>query len=319
MRIGRLTRMAYRVGLDRLENLRVLYPEWGNLTCEDIREWRSIWWFIYRLDSYSNISSGTPFLIDGHFINTSLMLDRPSTASEDTSQELFLPSDSSRLWETLPVIVSNPETCLRNVHIVAITAKRQAGIALRLHSLRCPDETFQRFSGTERHLSTVRLALPSGWLNPRRNAFANESHMDHHARINTVLVLLMSKLLLSVMGCSQSQGCEWLLNWQKVIETCQDIASTAAEWDSSYSLTVDPTVCFVIFASLIFLDIHKKSSAFSMSDVQSIESDQVTLRLYLEQFARIWTLPRMLSSKYLSINERVLKLIHYYCSVILKL
>lgn len=141
-------------------------------------------------------------------------------------------------------------------------ATRQAGIALRLHSLRSPDETFQQFFGTERHLSAVHLALPSGWFNPRRNAFANESQMDHHARVNTVLVLLMSKLLFSVMGCFQGQGFEWLLNWQKVIGTCQDIASTAAGWDSSDYLIVDPAVCFVIFAALIFLDTHKNSSAF---------------------------------------------------------
>lgn len=296
MRIGRLTRLAYRVGLDRLENLRDLYSEWKILSYEEIREWRAIWWFIYRLDSYSNISSGTPFLIDDHFIKTSLVLDSSSTTTENTAKELFLPSEASRLWEILPTIVSSPETCLGNVHIVAIAVTRQAGMALRLHTFRSQDEILQHLVGLERLLPTLRLALPSGWFNPRRNALLNESTRGHHLRLNTVLVLLMSKLLFSVIGCSRCKEDEWLSRWQKVIETCQDIASTAAEWDSSFCLIVDPAVCFVVFAALIFLDIHRKSSAFSVSENQSIESDQTILRLYLEQFARLWTMPRLLSS-----------------------
>jgi hypothetical protein len=296
MRIGRLTRLAYRVGLDRLENLRDLYSEWKILSYEEIREWRAIWWFIYRLDSYSNISSGTPFLIDDHFIKTSLVLDSSSTTTENTAKELFLPSEASRLWEILPTIVSSPETCLGNVHIVAIAVTRQAGMALRLHTFRSQDEILQHLVGLERLLPTLRLALPSGWFNPRRNALLNESTRGHHLRLNTVLVLLMSKLLFSVIGCSRCKEDEWLSRWQKVIETCQDIASTAAEWDSSFCLIVDPAVCYVVFAALIFLDIHRKSSAFSVSENQSIESDQTILRLYLEQFARLWTMPRLLSS-----------------------
>lgn len=294
MRIGRLTRMAYRVGLDRLENLRTLYSEWKSLSHEVIQEWRRVWWFIYRLDSYSNISSGTPFLIDDSFVNTALVLDHTSEAA----QEVFLPPDASRLWEIVLVIVSNPETCLWNIHIVAIAVTRRAGIAIRIHPFHSPDELIQRLFNLERHLPTLRLALPSGWFSPRRNAFLNESNKDHQLRLNTVLIFLMSKLLFSILGCSRCKEDEWLVNWQKVIETCQDIASTAAEWDSSYCLIVDPAVCFVIFAALIFLDVHKKSIAFSMSDAQVIESDQTILRLHLEQFARFWTLPRLLSSTY---------------------
>lgn len=298
MRIARLTRMAHRIGLDRLEHLRTHYPEWRSLTEEDFREWRSIWWFIYRLDSYSNISSGTPFLIDDRFINTSLVLDPQSTGTELTHQELFLPPDASSLWEVIPTITSNPQTCLRNMHIVAIAATRQAGSALRLGSFRLQDEALQRLFSLERQLPALFLALPSGWTNPRRNALLNESRTNHHLRLNTVLVLLMSKLLLSIVTFSRGQESDWLSNWQKVIEICQDIASTAAEWDSSFSLMVDPAVCFIIFAALVFLDIHKKSERSPVSDVQFIESHQTILRLHLDQFARVWTMPKLLSRMY---------------------
>jgi hypothetical protein len=40
-------------------------------------------------------------------------------------------------------------------------------------------------------LATIRLALPTGWLNPRHNAFSNESHVDHHARTITIFHLRM--------------------------------------------------------------------------------------------------------------------------------
>ncbi len=73
LRVGRVTRMAYRIGLDRLDRIRMLYHDWSTVSDEDIQEWRSLWWCIYRLDTYSNLSCGTPYLIDDAFISTSFV------------------------------------------------------------------------------------------------------------------------------------------------------------------------------------------------------------------------------------------------------
>jgi hypothetical protein len=46
MRITKLTRMAYRVGLDRLETLRSRHLKRRKLSEEDLDEWRAVWWCI---------------------------------------------------------------------------------------------------------------------------------------------------------------------------------------------------------------------------------------------------------------------------------
>ncbi|KAJ5177402.1 uncharacterized protein N7500_000101 [Penicillium coprophilum] len=175
MRIGRLTRMAYRIGLDRLEPLRAMCPDWGCLSKDDIEEWRSVWWCIYRLDSYSNLSSGTPYLIDNSFVNTSLLLDACEPNGESSPMTLYLPADSEHLWKLLPTIISNLETRMKNIHIISISAMRQAGLVAGIRLLRPQEEIATHLVKFERHLSALCLALPHGWFNPGRNAFTNES------------------------------------------------------------------------------------------------------------------------------------------------
>ncbi|KFY81292.1 hypothetical protein V500_11553 [Pseudogymnoascus sp. VKM F-4518 (FW-2643)] len=299
MRIGKLTRMAYRIGLDRLETIRSFYPDWSSISREDIEEWRSVWWCIYRLDSYSNLSSGTPYLIDEKLINTALMAGLHA-------QEIFLPPQSGDLWKLIREVTSNPETLLMNVHTITATAMRQAGLILRVHSLQAREKTISHLADVECHISTLRQALPPGWLNPSRNAFSNESHVDHHARLVTVLHLRMAQLLLAVLNCGKGEESEWLMSWQQVLEASQDIASIAGQWDSSFCLKVDPAISFVLFTALIFLDLHKKSTAISISNlVSSIDHHMTVLRLQLEQFAHIWTLPKLLALSFETFSESV--------------
>ncbi|OJJ36346.1 hypothetical protein ASPWEDRAFT_49871 [Aspergillus wentii DTO 134E9] len=308
MRIGRLTRMAYRIGLDRLENMCALYPDWSAIGKEDLQEWRSVWWCIYRLDSYTNLSSGTPYVIEDGLVNTSLILGQSNWSSNGTDafQELYLPLDSEGLWKLVPTVTSHPETLLTNIHIITVAAMRQAGLVSRVHLLRPQEETIARLANVERHLAALRLALPPGWLNPKRNAFSDETHAGHHARLITVFHLFMAQLLLSILGCGRTREDEWLMSWQRVLETCQDIASIAAQWDGSFCLQVDPAITFTIFTALIFIDLHRKSTAISTPSLLSqIDHDRTVLRLHLEQYASFWTLPRLLTLSFESFSESV--------------
>ncbi|OQE35112.1 hypothetical protein PENCOP_c014G03463 [Penicillium coprophilum] len=306
MRIGRLTRMAYRIGLDRLEPLRAMCPDWGCLSKEDIEEWRSVWWCIYRLDSYSNLSSGTPYLIDNSFVNTSLLLDACELNGESSPLTLYLPGDSEHLWKLLPTITSNLETRMKNIHIISISAMRQAGLVAGIRLLRPQEEIASHLVKFERHLSALCLALPHGWFNPGRNAFTNESPLDHHARLITVFHLRMARLLSSIVACSRTQDDGWMSSWQQVLETCQDIAHIAGQWNSSFCIQVDPAICFIIFTALIFLDLHMKSTGTASPELLStIDHDKTVLRLQLDQFARIWTLPRLLSLSFAGFSESV--------------
>ncbi|UKZ48226.1 hypothetical protein TrVGV298_002462 [Trichoderma virens] len=305
MRIGKLTRMATWTGLDHLEILKSKCPSWRAMTEHQLDEWRLIWWCIYRLDSYTNISSGTPYLIDERLIYTSLLLDASKQASiehqhDSVQQKLLLPSHYSGLWEPLSVITTQSrEISSFNFHIITITILREVGRPIRLHNLR-QEQGVSCLADTERHLSTVRLSLPANYLNTRRNAFSNETGRDHHARLVTIFHITMTQFLLSIISCvRQEQDDEWILNWQRVLEACQDLASISEQWNSSHNLTVDPAISIIIFTALIFLDVQKKSaSALVRSPHSAIEYPERVLLMQLEQFASIWTLPRLLTRTY---------------------
>ncbi|KAJ5099940.1 hypothetical protein N7532_006941 [Penicillium argentinense] len=308
LRVGRVTRMAYRIGLDRLDHIQTLYPDWNTVNDEDIQEWRALWWCIYRLDAYSNISSGTPYLIDDSVINTSFIQSHTTQPSESAQGflKLYLPSNSEDLSKVLLAVPLAPETLLKNVHNITIATLRQAGLVIRLHLIHSQEHMVAQIAKVERQLATIRLALPPGWLNQRRNAFSNESHVDHHARMITVLHLRLAQLLLSIADPGLGQSDEWLTSWERVLEACQDIASIADQWDSSFCLTVDPAISFTIFTALIFLDLHKKTTTIVDHNLSSdIDYHITVLRLQLQHFGNIWTLPRLLKLSFESFSQSV--------------
>lgn len=110
----------------------------------------------------------------------------------------------------------------------------------------------------------------------------------------------MAQLLLAVIDCGQQQADDWLESWQHVLETCQDIASLAANWDSAFCLTVDPAITFIIFTTLIFLKLQRKSRpVLDSSFHSSINHDITVLHLQLGHFGGIWTQARLLTCKLL--------------------
>ncbi|KAL7655764.1 hypothetical protein ACMYSQ_004906 [Aspergillus niger] len=302
LRIGRVTRMAYRIGLDRLERIRVLYTDWSTVSDEDIQEWRALWWRIYRLDTYANLASGTPYLIDDALIDTSFILSQTT----NPSHEIYLPPYSAGLADLLPAITADPETLLDNIHNISIATMRQAGLIIRMHMLRWQAGMLSQITAVNRQLTTLRLALPPGWLNPHRNAFINETPLAHHARLITVYLLRMAQLLLSVAECSARRADDWLSAWQRVLETCQDIAGLASQWDSAFCLTVDPAITFTIFTTLIFLDLQRKCGFVATDDLRSsIDHDITVLHLQLRHFGTIWTQARLLTLSFESFSESV--------------
>ncbi|KAL4969409.1 transcription factor domain-containing protein [Aspergillus stella-maris] len=158
-----------------------------------------------------------------------------------------------------------------------------------------------------------------GENNPRRNAFANGSPADHHARLITVFHIRMAQLLLSVVNCSQHQHQQqqqqpddaWLMgSWQRVLETCQGIAGLASEWNSAFCIAVDPAITFTTFTTLIFFDLQRKS-LMPMVDSRSsalrerIDHDITVLHLQLRHFGRIWTQARLLALSFESFSQSV--------------
>ncbi|KAK5988572.1 hypothetical protein PT974_10056 [Cladobotryum mycophilum] len=313
MRIGKITRIAYWIGLDRLENNQAIYPDWAAMSEEEVEDWRFVWWCVYRLDSYANLAAGTPYLIDETMVNTALLRDQPwdrppGSQLEPLKQKVYLPSQPDSLWELIPsVATDSPQTLIFNLHIITVTAMRQCARVMQLHKVRPGGEILSLLSTMNQRLCAHRLALPTNYLNPRRNALSNESALDHHARLVTILHLHMARFIISILSCIRlGEGEKWLLSWQEILETCQDIAAISEQWDSSFSLSVDPAISFIIFTAIIFLDLHKKSTPSVNADLQAnCEHYQTVLLLQLEHFASIWTVPKLLSLSFKSVRESV--------------
>lgn len=303
MRMGTLTRMAYWIGLDRLDTPnRFLDREGINLN--DLPDWKLVWWCIYRLDTYCNLSVGMPFMINEERTSTTLVRTRDEGTDYYHSilaEDLHLTSHLAQLWKLIPEITKySSHSLLYNMHIITATTTRQVGRALQSQMITPRTDAEDRLTKLEGCMSALQLALPSNYLNPKRNAFLNETGSNHHARLITVFHLSMSRLLISLMRClCPGMEDEWFLNWQQVLGNCQDIAALSEQWNNAFSLHVDPAISFIIFTSLVFLDLHRKSATDWASNVQfNMEHCETVLMLHLEQFAKIWALPRLLIRAY---------------------
>ncbi|KAL3433961.1 hypothetical protein BDV09DRAFT_196323 [Aspergillus tetrazonus] len=286
--------MAYRIGLDRLEHVRAVYSDWGTVSSKDMQEWRWIWWCIYRLDCYTNLSSGKPYLIDDGCIGTSFIGSNtlPQNLTENLPREFFLPLSSENINKILPVVPSQPDTLLKNVHTITTATLRQVGQVVRMHLVRSPQATLTETTNAEQLLATIRTALPPGWFN------------------TDVMHLPTSHITTTTRACKGAN--EWLAGWERIIEPCQDIASTAEHWDSAFCLAVDPAVSFTLFTALIFLDLHKKTTTTGITSTtankpsSSIIDHHITiLRLQIEHFAQIWTLPTLLKLSFENFHQSV--------------
>jgi hypothetical protein len=307
MRIGKLVRIAYWIGLDRFDTRRQIFLGRDAMSQDEADNWRRLWWCIYRLDSYANLAAGTPYMVDEGSIHTALIQDAASSAElQDQHMAsltlLFLPPRLSYLKDLIPSIVCQSEqTADFNLHLLTVTLMRQIGRGLRQNILSRGEITNPSTADLENQLSVLRLALPTHYLNPMRNALQGETHLMHHARLVDIFHLHMSKLLIAISNCGHvAHGDdEWFLGWQYILETSQDIASAAAQWNPTYSLHVDPAICFIIFTALIFVHLHTKTSTASLHQISSIECHESVLLLQLEQFARTWTLSKLLICKFI--------------------
>ncbi|KAL2202242.1 hypothetical protein CC79DRAFT_1373867 [Sarocladium strictum] len=308
MRIGKLVRLAYWIGLDRIEMMRATSPKWMTLSEQQLEEWRLVWWCIFCLDSYANVSTGMPYGIDERLINTVL----PRAKATDTRPRIVLPHDHDDLVETLNGLLDRAPAneCALELRMISITTLRHVGRAIRLPTGISPDTLAGYLKDAENRLYALRLALPANFFNPRRNAFAGESQTSQHFRLITIHHILMAQMLIAIGHCRHlEEGEEWLRCWQQVLELCQDVAALARQWNTSFCLSADPALSIIAFVSLAFLDLQLKFAA-SRSEGESagaleteIQHDQAILVNFLERFAEFWTLPRLLILSFKSFRE----------------
>jgi hypothetical protein len=152
-----------------------------------------------------------------------------------------------------------------------------------------------RFPALEDHLSAVRLALPSRYLDVARNVIVNESTAQHHARLICILHLHAARLLISLPLQEPIDSAEWVVRWQRTIEYCEEVVVVVGQWKAQHCLSVDPAICFIISSVVILLHLHSRDRTNLNSELQSrLQTQKDLLKLFLEQFASIWHLPRFL-------------------------
>lgn len=299
-RVGQLARKAYQCGLNQIDNLDQYEPAFDRQYMSDteVEEWRYVWWCIYCLDSYSNITTATPFVVENESVRTALVttpLADLSNSELNVSNPRFLPADTSLLWKITKEITNSKGEINFNIHIVTTTLLREAATIQRLR-IQNPSERLQsRHIALENHLSAVRLALPARFLNGARNVMVDETSASHHARLVCVLHLHAARMLLSLPFNLQADETEWASRWQQTLEYSEDIVSVVRKWDSQFCSTVDPALCFIILGALMLLHLHTINSSSDQPELQArLTTSKDVLLLFLEQFASTWQLPRAL-------------------------
>lgn len=306
LRIGQLTRKAYQCGLHQLDN-RDQCPlfDTNPMSNDEIEEWRSLWWCIYCLDSYCNITAATPFVVELDSVKTALVHNFQPTDGQFVSEAaIFLPAETELLWKTSRDITSRGGNFNFNMHIVTTTILRAAARLSRLWRQNPSERLRSRFDALEHDLSAIRLSLPPRYFNLARNALLNESSSDHHARLISILHLHASRALLSFPVHPEGNESEWLDRWQRTLGYCEDIVLVVREWNAQQCLSVDPAVCLIISETLTIIHLQSQDVANSERELQArLRTHKDLLLLFLEQFAAIWYLPRFLISKQFATSE----------------
>ncbi|KAI1428785.1 hypothetical protein F5Y12DRAFT_729978 [Xylaria sp. FL1777] len=306
MRISRLARRAYTVGINHIDNPEMCSAfDYTTATDGEIEDWRYLFWCIYCLDSYSNISVGTPFVVELESINTALATQPHDQAHglPTSTSKVFLPDDVEDIWKTAKEIVSNGIMINYNLHMVTTTAIRQAGYIMRLRAegKRLPTKT----AALKGALTALRLSLPHRYLNPARNVLGGESCLDHHIRLTNILHLQMASLIIVLPPKLDGNEVEFMQSWLESLEPCQNIVSVVEQWDSQHSPHIDPAICFIVHSALCFLEIHRWSTAEPTAPfIASLNQSQNLLLLFLEQFSSMWTVPRFLIRQFRKAQSR---------------
>ncbi|KAB5511433.1 hypothetical protein GE09DRAFT_689788 [Coniochaeta sp. 2T2.1] len=311
MRMNKLVRCAYWMGLDQIDKMHHASQKWRAMSERELEEWRLVWWCVYCLDSYANVTTGMPYGVDERLISTVLPRGKVTIGG----RRLSLPYPPEGLLEMVRIILteSPPEVVPQEINIISITILRHVGRAIQLHAVASAEELVPYVQNAERRLCALRLALPVNFFNPKRNAFAAESGPAHHFRLVTIQHILMAQILICISYCRHlEEGDDWLRSWQQVLELCQDITAIAKQWNGSFCPRVDPALCIIVFVSLIFLDLQLKHAA-GRGDAAALQVEiahcQTILLLFLEKFAESWTLPRLLILSFKGFKEALPSLI----------
>lgn len=184
-------RLAYELCLDKVDpplaaSTSYSYPE---DVCEEARY---LWWAIWKLDTYFNIGSATPFNIEDDSNFTALL----STSVNDFTDSKVCPSNKIHLGQIGNIVSLVGKLALtdsgvhENMTILVNHLFREAATLRRLIMNNPNSKSLRdRRTGLENIMSEFTLALPSDYHSSAR--LGHETSTEHRQRLETFIQLHM--------------------------------------------------------------------------------------------------------------------------------
>ena len=292
-RIGHLTREAYSLGLHQLDTTEPLLTFADRSQQGDQDSWRKVWWLIHGLDSHSNISAATPFVVEAESIRTAIKRVHANSAHDDGL--IFLPADVGDMWETIKTLIRCDATDHFSLHIAITAWINQVAKIYRLGLQGQNSQLESRLRTLEDTFVTVRLAFPSWYLNSTRMASQNETRLQHNARLVNCIVLLATQTLLAATAMLHSPTTQLVDGWNRMLESCDRVVSVVKACDPQSFTAMDPALCLIVSLHWSLLDLYARCQHEIHPGLQAkLMRHKQILVLFLEQFAMYWYLPRFL-------------------------
>ncbi|KAB8766457.1 hypothetical protein FH972_026617 [Carpinus fangiana] len=296
LRIGRVTRLAYALGLHQLDSLSPGLVFERTLGSDDLEAWRRLWWVIYALDSFSNNSAGTPLLIEFESISTAIR----TTQINPHNSAVYLPGSIGEVWTTIQALAKQQPVDHFAIQIAVTAMLNESARLYRLAAQRATPHLRARVQPLDDVLDAARFALPPGYLTPGRAVSSGESVDNCHKRIGNVMLLESARLFVHAAGMLLDDD---PVNahplWNMVLGDCEFIVRLVKTWDDDFLTAVDPALCCIATTVLMFQEVYSRCSDL---DIRVEIQEQLSrhgniLILFLEQFARHWHLARSLLGK----------------------
>ncbi|KAF7189663.1 Citrinin biosynthesis transcriptional activator mrl3 [Pseudocercospora fuligena] len=297
MRIGMVARKAYAMGLHQLDFALLDSKSPAALqTSEHNDDLRRLWWVVFCLDSYTNITAGTPFIVEIESIATALLLH-----SSNTQGPIFLATDVKEVWETAQELWSRADIDHFALHVVVTVLMKESCKLFRMQIQRPDKRRRARVAAMRDHFATTRFALPAYYLQTTRVAFGAESPSAYIARLTNIVIFSAAQMILELAEAVDPTRVADQEPWSRAVEHCGTIVEVIKSWSVDSMTRVDPAMCFLIAISLSVLHVYSLcETSLTIESREQLERHEQILILFLQQFSAHWYTPRFLLGQYQS-------------------
>ena len=311
---GHVVRQAYHYGLHQVES-----P--GGCTFLDVENTdplekeglRYLWWSIYTLDTCCNLTITTPSSIDLDMVNTYLpggKLERWANGQPlpAESHQLSLRGDmqglseliarASQSWHKIGGTSDSDYNINFLIRIINTSIIRECSNARQIAAHNSSLRAQQRWQTQSNLLAALKLAIPAGYLDPRRDLLSGESGHDHALRLVTLIEVNLASLWLYLPKPYDKAGSRaWIMDWCSAVDTTERTIEIVKHWDPSLMYLADPAIGYIIFISMILVQTHnrldRKAIGAAVTKGRSEDSWQL-LKLFLQRLSNYWLLCKAL-------------------------